>query len=159
MKKSTLTKENTIGEAKAFLKEHFEDGSICPCCGQIVKLYNRKLNSVMSRMLIKLSHLPEGFNHVSKIQESISTTGTNDFSKLLHWNMVEQQSNEDPARKTSGNWRITQKGKDFVNMKISVPKYCKIYNTKKLGMSLDQISISESLGNKFNYQKLMNNES
>ena len=84
MEKSTLTTQNTIQEAKNFLKENFEKGCICPTCNKIVKKYVRPLNSVMARMLIRLYHLPEGWNHVSDIAKGISETGTNDFSKLTN---------------------------------------------------------------------------
>jgi hypothetical protein len=41
----------TITEAKDFLNENYKDGCICPCCNQTVKLYKRKLNSGMARVL------------------------------------------------------------------------------------------------------------
>jgi len=37
--------ETTILEAKQLLKDNFAQGIECPCCGQFVKRYKRKLNS------------------------------------------------------------------------------------------------------------------
>lgn len=158
MIESTLTTENKIAEAKQFLKDNFEDGCICPCCHQPVKMYKRKLNSVMSRMLIQLYFLKDEWNHVSDIAKGISDTGTNDFSKLRNWLLIEQKKNEDSKKKTSGFWKITPLGRLFVEGKVTVPSFVNIYNTKKYGESTEMITIEDALGVKFNYQKLMNNE-
>ena len=72
--------------------------------------------------------------------------------------MIERQVNEDTSKKTSGMYKITELGKVFVNMKVSVPKSVHIYNARKYGESTEMITIVDALGTKFDYEKLMNNE-
>ena len=110
----------------------------------------------MVRMLIKLYHLGEGAHHVREITKGISETGTNDFSKLLHWGMIQPVQNVDTSKRTSGYWSITDRGKMFVNGELAnVPKYVKIYNGQRIGFSEEKTTIIMALGNKFNYQELM----
>ena len=149
----------TIKEAKTFLKENYSKGCTCPACGQYVRLYERKLNSVMARALINLYKIGEGVNpvHVKEIIKGISDTGTNDFSKLMYWKMIEEEINENSKTKTSGVWKITKLGIDFVNGK-SFPKSVMVYNNKVRGFHIENTTIEESLGVKFNYKELMNYE-
>jgi tRNA(His) 5'-end guanylyltransferase len=148
----------TIQEAKIYLRENFDKGVNCPCCGQFVKLYKRKLNSVMARCLIKMTSLQNGYNHVREIVKGISDTGTNDFSKLKYWGLIEEMNNDDLDKKTSGYWRLTKQGLLFAKNQINVPKYAEIYNTKLIGFSAEQTNIIDSLGTKFNYNELMQNK-
>ena len=148
----------TIKEAKQHLRANFKHkGTNCPCCGQFVKLYKRKLGSVMARTLIQLYKMDKEFNHVREIVKGISETGTNDFSKLAYWGLIDEMSNDSLAKRTSGFWRITPKGRQFVERKITVNQYALIYNRLCEGFSVETINISEALGKKFNYNELMTN--
>ncbi len=148
----------TLKEAKQHLKDHYkEKGTNCPCCGQFVKQYKRKLGSVMARTLIRLSKMPNEYNHVKDIVKGISDTGTNDFSKLAYWGLIDEMANDSTAKRTSGYWRITQKGHDFVNCKIVLLEHALIYNRLCNGFGGVKINIVDALGKKFNYQELMNN--
>jgi len=148
----------TIEQAKIYIRENFDKGVDCPCCGQLVKKYKRKLNSAMARGLLKMTSLPSGFNHVSDIMKDISQTGSNDFSKLKYWGFIEQAKNNDPTKKNSGYWKIKKQGILFAKNEINVPKYAEIYNTKLISFSAEQTNIIDSLGNKFNYSELMSNK-
>ncbi len=145
----------TIKEAKEHLRENYQDGTTCPCCNQYVRLYKRKLNSVMARCLIKLNNLGEGHHHVKDIVKGISDTGTNDFSKLKHWNFITEQINVDTKKKHSGMWRITTSGQAFANYETVAAEYVLIYNGLKQGTSESRTDIIKSLGKKFDYQELM----
>jgi len=52
-------------------------------------------------------------------------------------------------------WCITQKGRDFVEGRIQVPKYALIYNSKFLEHEGELVSFKGRLGEGFNYQELM----
>ena len=60
----------TIKEAKEHLRNNFEEGIDCPCCGQFVKLYKRKLNSGMAATLIRIVK----FNGSSEVHVKDFTT-------------------------------------------------------------------------------------
>ena len=145
----------SIKEVKKYLRSNLEKGTNCPCCGQIVKSYKRKLNNTMALCLIKLSKMKNEFNHVSKIVNGISNTGTADFSKLKYWGLIEEHYNVNKEKKSSGFWRITPAGLNFANGKTTLPKYVTIYNKLNLGFSEEKINIKESLKEKFNYEDLM----
>tara|TARA_R110000772_G_scaffold74129_2_gene161590 strand:+ start:549 stop:1004 length:456 start_codon:yes stop_codon:yes gene_type:complete len=145
----------TLKEAKEHLRSNFEKGCKCPACGQFVKLYKRKFNTVMARSLISLYQLGGGFHHVKEIIKGISDTGTNDFSKLKYYGFIAEEINVETQKRTSGNWKITQTGIDFVLRNITVHSYVLLYNGKMQGFSGEQINIETALGNRFNYAELM----
>lgn len=146
----------TIKEAKEHLQLNAQKGSECPCCHQFVKVYKRKLSSVMARMLIRLHMLGPGHHHVLQIVTGISDTGTNDFSKLRYWGMIEERKNDDKDKRTSSYWKITPSGSQFVNKWGEVPMYAFIYNKRCLRMSIDErTNIIKALGSKWSYKELM----
>ena len=146
----------TIKEAKQFLTERYEEGVTCPCCKQHVKLYKRKLYSTQMHSLIRLVRFDQrvpGYYHITKI----SATGHGgDFSKLEPFGLVVQQVNEDTKKKTSGMWRPTKTGIDFVYGRVKLPAFAKIYNGKVREFATEMVDIRQALGEKFDYNELMN---
>ncbi len=160
--KTFLAIDGSLKEARLFLKENWEEGAKCPCCSQLVKLYYRNLNSGMALGLITLYKIaPEGnFIHVPTefTKRKINNSNT-ELSKLSYWGLIEEMpQQENSESKTSGHWKITPNGISFVLGKIKLPKYVKVYNGKVLGFGEGEtITITEALGNKFNYAELMRN--
>lgn len=149
-----------LSDAIEFIEKNKSNGCICPCCNQIIKVYKRALNSVMSRCLIRLYVIDKNnnkYHHVKKIVSGISDTGTNDFSKLKYYGFIEEQPKDSSNTKTrtSGFWRITEKGRLFVENKTSAESHIYLCNASLLGFSETKTSIIESLGKKFNYNELM----
>jgi hypothetical protein len=153
---------STIKEAKAYLRANFEKGIDCPCCRQFVKLYKRKLNSGMAVTLLRIYNESKGdeekwipvkeFLRINKYKNS------HDWTLLKHWGLLEEKEHiENNTTKSSGYWKITEKGKEFVMNKISVPNKVHIYNNIVLGFSEDKTTIIESLGKHFNYKELFSN--
>lgn len=145
-------KEYTIKEAKNYLAENFKEGVACPCCGQFVKQYKRPIHSFMARMLIRLSRMSDGYHHYEDIFRGVIG---GDFSKLVYWDLIEEQKNEDTNKRTSGVWRITPKGRAFANRQILIPKYIVLYDSKLQRFEGDNIDIVKAIGKKFNYEELM----
>ena len=150
---------NTLGEGKKFLRENWENGTNCPCCTQRVQLYKHKLNSTMTRSLIALywldRHKPNEWHHVSEFEKWRGGYGGGQFAKVKHWGFAIDQDNDDPAKRTSGQWKITQKGRDFVEGQITVPAKVRLFDSKFYGHEGNHINIKESLGSKFDYSELM----
>lgn len=153
------TEIKTIDEAKKHLRANWQKGVDCPCCGQLVKLYKRPMASTMARGLIELYKLdrkhPNQYFHIRQIGNVV--VGGGDFAKLVYWGLiVEQQKDEsDDTKRTSGFWAITQKGRDFVNVKITVPSHVNVFDGKTFGFSEKHVTIQHALGKKFNYAELM----
>lgn len=153
---------STLKDSKAFLREGWEKGVDCPCCGQFVKQYKRKFNSSMAYALIIIYklHIKHGFEKWVKMNQEIANLGIPssnvEYAKLRHWNLLEERGNSDESKRTSGNWRITKTGIRFFLNQITIPSHVFIYNNKIQGYSKTQTTVKKSLGKKFNYEELMN---
>ena len=149
---------DTLQVAKNDLKQGWKtsDGAVCKCCGQKVKLYERKLMWMMARGLIRLywmdRDMPIAY-HRNKIMPD-DTSGS--FAKLEYWGLIKSQVNDDTKKRCSGMWGITSLGRNFVEGNIRVPKYVYTYNQKLYGLPSDElIGIEEALDGRFDYGELM----
>jgi hypothetical protein len=128
---------------------------VCPCCDQLVKVYRRNIAGSTAYDLIRFANgtsLGEE-RHIRHI--TMRSSGGGDFAKLLYWGLVEEAVNTSTNKRTSGMWRITPKGYDFVLNKLAIPKYALVYNGKFLGFEGDSVTIEDCLGTNFNYRELM----
>jgi len=136
---------------------NFDDnrhGNFCPTCGQLVDIYKRALNSGMARSLISLVLNSGGqFGWVRIRGQGWAST---DMTMLWHWGLMEEKINENTAKRNSGVWRPTSKGKNYVFRKIKVPKMVVLGpRNKRLGFEGEDWSIVDALGKNFNYYELM----
>ena len=153
----------TLEEAKAYLRKNWEKGAACPCCTQLVKLYKRKLNSGMARVLIEIYNITQqkrpadGWLHVSKECADRKLAATDmEYSKLKYWGLIEPRKDDpETGARTSGFWRITRAGRHFVENLSTAPKHIYLYNQKLFKTGSATTTIKEALGNKFNYTELM----
>ena len=154
---------STVGEAKSFLKQNLKEGAKCPCCSQYVKLYLRKLNSSMAYGLILMTRNYNNINtsewfHLENYFKPLDIPSTlrGDLPKLRHWGLIEAKEGErEDGNPHVGYYRVTSKGKQFVNQEITVPQRVGLYNQKFYGFDGRDISIVDALGSKFNYKELM----
>lgn len=146
----------SLQQAKSYLRANFKEGCACPACGQMVKLYKRKIHYAMSRALINLYLLTRTFKEREyfHITEFLSTGVGHDFTLFAHYDMVSLKKDDD-NKKTSGYWKINTKGKQFVENTLKVPSHILLYNNKKQGFSDTLVSISETIGERFDYNELM----
>jgi len=162
----------TVEDAKKFLRENYVDGCECPTCGQYVKLYDYKLFATSALALIRLynqtketkrldpSH--DGFFHISKYAEATKEYArAPHFAELRFWGMIEPAVNNDTTKKSSGYWRITPIGEQFVKGRSTVKSRILVFNNKFQGFSdkSEDITIRQALGNKFDYLELIAGES
>ena len=143
----------TIEEAKSYLRKKLDKGITCPCCNQTVKMYKVKLTTGMAQVLIKF-YKNKGWKH--PIEDFKTING--DYAKLRHWGLVEKHGGEHESDvKSNGLWRITLKGIDFIQGSVKVPEKIKLYNNNFYGFDGDKmITIRQALGNKFDFEELIN---
>lgn len=142
----------TLREAQEWLRSRVADGERCPCCTQFAKIYKRKITSTSAVALIKLwrsaglswAHLPTVLDRKQA-----------DEAKLLHWGLLEEETISRPDGGRAGWWRLTALGEAFVGNLARVPKYCLIYDSKCLGLDGPLVSITDCLGDRFDYAELM----
>ncbi len=145
--KTNLTNDNKLGEVKIYLDENFKEGSRCPACGRVVKLYNRGFNISMAYglFLIYFLHQKKGFHKGIKMNDEIAAleipANNIEYSKLRYWDLIQETDGNNNGH--LGNWKITKKGVNFVTGKITIPQIAIVYNTKVLGFSEDHIYITQ----------------
>lgn len=147
----------TLGEARDRLRVLVDEGHECPCCTQYAKVYRRKINSSMAHDLIVMWRaFGTDWGYLPDLRSKRSLKGNREESKLRYWGLVR----EDPERREDGGragwWRITPEGVLFVTDRIRVPKYARIYDARCLGLQGEPIGIRDALGDRFDYQELMN---
>lgn len=145
----------TLSDAQDIVHRFFvSDEKIqCPCCSQTVKRYKYKLHATLAAGLVDLV-LKFGerndWIHASEIAHG------NNIGKAAHWGMIESKPNDDPKKKSSGLWRPTDHGAEFVlNTSHRVPSHVFLFNATIYGWSETTTNINEALGNRFDYQELM----
>lgn len=154
---------DSVKEAKQFLRENYVKGVDCPCCGQLVKLYKRKITSASCKALINLYKLCKqngGYHHLKEFMVGVADTGSNDFNKLKFYNFIHkreltEKEKVEGKKKSSGFYTITREGSEFVEGIKTVQKYCLVYDDRFLGFTGENINIEIALGNNFNYRELM----
>jgi hypothetical protein len=140
---TTITPGNTVGEARTWLQDRLPDGTRCPVCHQHAKVYRRKMNSGMARVLI-LMYRAAGLGWQKT--RGIDNSGT--IAKCAYWGLVE------PGRR--GTWRVTEAGARFVNGLYLVPSHVEVYDGRLLRMDpTTLVTIWDALGDDFDYQELM----
>lgn len=152
----------TLAEARDYVKKGRDEGVYCPCCKQYARIYKRKINKGMALalvyMFIEYFNTAKEWIHVEELFIRRKHKCSHDWALLRFWGMIEENEEpSEPEKKTNGLWRITTKGKCFVNdTRVKVPSRAIIYNNTLIGFNDEQINIINALGSKFDYQELMN---
>lgn len=154
------SKDDTIDDAKQYLRENWKKGCNCPACGQRVQLYDYKLYATSASALVRLHRLGEGYHHVSKYAEAGDTyPRAPHFAELRFWGLIEPmpKDEDNTKKKSSGFWRITSKGTQFVLQEIKLHSRILVYNNKFQGYSEKStpITIRQAFDNEFDYEELM----
>lgn len=128
----------------------------CTTCGRYAKIYKRRIHKGMARALIALYRAGGDVDYVHVSNFCNFKTGF-DIPLTRHWGLVQLESlpPEAKKKKTSGRWRLTPAGMDFVLNKTTVQKFIFIFNDTLLGRDGEEISIRDALGKEFNYGELM----
>lgn len=131
--------ENSLTGAKAWTRQRFRAGdlSYCPCCGQAVKRYARSISSSQIKAMSMIADSIGGMTSAQIMQRS--KQGGGDYAKLAAWGLLDQNS-------ATGYWHITDKGRDFLNGEIQVPKYVFFYNGRVLGRSTELVDVNQCRG-------------
>ena len=133
-----------------------EGSNSCECCGGNIRVYRRKLNSGMARVLCWLVANRMGeWTHIAKIPAEIDRG--HEIGRLSYWGLVERQKNTDTSKRSSGVWRVTNEGISFVLHGTEMPShaFCSVPGHIILGFEDDLITIHDALKDRFDYNELM----
>lgn len=154
----------TVAQAKDVLRAGCADGVNCPACGQHVKVYERTITSAMAYGLILLRRHDARYRgawvHLEDYLKALDIPSSirGDMGKLRHWKLTEVCSGtREDGSKRIGLHRITHSGIEFVERRLSVQKYARLYNNRCLGFKKGggEITIDDALGKKFSYREVM----
>lgn len=112
---------------------------ICPCCDQHAMVCKRRITVTMAYQLRRIID-NGGEMETHEIQQD--TDGRQRmYSLLRHWGLIESP---EPR-----HWMVTPLGLDFVEGKVTVPKYAFIYNNEAIAHSEEQVTFKECLETPF----------
>lgn len=145
----------TLGEARDKMADKLFNGESfdCALCTQRCKIYGRKINKTMAKALVTmfLAGAVYKFVHVPSLDGD-----THEASQLSWWGLIEEDSNRRSDGGKAGYWKITEKGRQFLNKEITIAKHAKVYDGVVYGFDGDLINIDDALGSPFHYNELMN---
>lgn len=147
----------SLNDCRIELLENLREGMDCPCCGRFTKCYKYKLHSTMARGLIWLANMSDGGRAWTNIQTGPKwLLRSKTLTTAKHWDLIEPKRDPVDDKRSSGHWRLTQHGLDFVYNEIEIPMHAYLYDNRLIAMSNEVTDIVECLGNKFDYHELMN---
>lgn len=155
----------SIASARLYIRENQGEGVECPCCRRLVKVYRRTITSAMAYKLIQfyeqtVIHLEAGGSREDFIKFTDILGG--DFAKLRYWLLIDRPPKEERKDIASENgtrepglWRLTPRGRAFVENRMAIEKYCFVIDGRCDGVGGKSIDIRDALRNKFNFDQLM----
>lgn len=159
-----------LSDAQSFVKKNLQgEGSICPCCNQMAKMYRRPITSSMAYglyLMYKEYQNTKDFIHIERFfkRKDIPSSIRGDIPKLRFWGLIEMKQNIEvtPAGKNKGEpvegfYKVTAKGVDFIENKITVPCSVWVYNNTPYDFEGKEVSIKDCFKKKFDYDKLIKN--
>jgi hypothetical protein len=132
-----ITEDTPLGKAKEWLRARVTKGEKCPCCGQRVQVYKRKLNRTMVRTLALLAieqnkRSRPGYLHAPTILKEHAGYAR-EVGKLAYWGFVVEGSGKRGDGGHAGMWQVTQNGFAFLRGQLEVKRYVWVYDGRKLG--------------------------
>lgn len=151
---TVLDPNMTLEEARAWLRERVDDGEICPCCNQLARVYERRVNAGQARSLIHLVRVGgTDWQHLPTVLEGISKG--HEEGRLRYWGLIEKATERREDGGPSGWWRVTPLGVEYVHRRLRIDKYARVYDDRVLKYHGPQVDVVDALGKAFNYRELM----
>lgn len=141
----------SLAAAKDAIRIKREDGVDCPCCGQYVKIYKRKLNANMATFLASLVNIYE-YTHEWVHYSKCKFRGR-DYGHLTCWGLALTGKDATGKKRMTGLWKPTVKGIDFVHGTINVPTHVFLLDNEIQGFSSSTTFLADVDG--FNFHELM----
>ena len=148
----------TLADARDTLRGTLADGHNCPCCGQLAKVYERRIHSTMARELVA-AYQAGAANQFVNLNNVFAGTNLHkrggDFAKLRYWSLVVEADTKRDDGGRAGWWKLTPAGAAFARNEIVVPRVAQVYDGKLLALVGDPVGITDCLGSRFDYNDLM----
>ena len=143
-------------------------GGRCEICDRWGKINPIQLRAVMVKSLHWLHRVGQGdWVHIPTLAPKF-VTRSYAFASLKHWGFVEQHIQPPPTKeereqstgeqritRTSGLWRVTSSGTDFICNGATAPKTVYTYNDQLVDKSGTLVTARECAHEHFNYDDMM----
>lgn len=128
----------------------------CECCGRWSQIYRRKIHHSVAAWLIRLYKAGGDKDFIEVVNLRIpGMTASSDYCIAKFWNLIEQKTNTDEDKRSSGYWKLTARGVDFVRGLEDIPQVALVFDDQVIGFDGKQQFIQQCLGDKFKYPELM----
>jgi hypothetical protein len=129
--------------------------SLCDCCGQNIRYYNRALSAPAIIPLIRLRRLRTlhpllDYHHTRRLEMPHAVGGA--WAKLRLWGLIRPH----PESHRNGLWSITQNGVRFVDGALSIPCIAREKGMRLIDFVGPLIGVRTALGKKFILEQQMN---
>lgn len=88
--------------------------SRCDSCGHVRRTYRRRFPKTDLMALFDLWERTRNGSTWVHVRDLKGISGGGDFAKYRYWDLITQRPNEDPRKKDSGFWSITNNGIRFL---------------------------------------------
>ena len=135
-----FTKSTTLEEARARLREGVREGTWCPCC---------------DRWAMRAG-METGY-YVDITTAPAWLLRSNQLATLRWWGLIERAPNDDPKKKSSGMWALTNLGRHFIRGNVAVPRrVCTLFGDV-VDQSDDTITVHD-IQHHFDYMEVLRGE-
>mgnify|MGYP006970191130 CR=1 FL=1 len=132
------------------------DESKCASCGHVRRTYKRRLpkgDLIALYDIWQRTREGDTWVHIKDLQ---GKSGGGDFAKFRYWELIAQRINDDPRKKDSGFWCLTNKGASFIADEELLYSHAIVREGECVGFSGTLISAPEAFsGAGFSYPELM----
>lgn len=126
------------------------EGGCCPVCDKFGKVYKIKLSQALALALKWVADhaKDDGWVDVQMLGPRWMLRAKT-YPLLAHWELIESQSPR------SGIWRVTPKGRAFLDGSVLAPKAVYIYDNSVWAFDAETTSFRGCFGVKFDFDELM----
>ena len=161
----SILEEAVTKSLQGQLRTGLEQGIECGVCGQLAKEYRRAINANMAmflKSLVVLSIRDKSNGGDGWVHHSHLTYTGRDYTMVAHWGLArtskEQKRDGKRKKKTTGMWKPTEEGIDFVKGLTKVRSHIYMYNGScREDENAGQVSIYDALGATFVFSELFDN--
>lgn len=115
------------------------DAGVCPCCGAKVVTYRHSFGKHLAAFLLALYRA----GGPAKTDDlGLTYAQRTNSQKLRYWGLARQVLNEQSKVKR-GLWEITEKGREFVEGKITIQRHAHVSRNSVLRIDGDPIAFAE----------------
>jgi hypothetical protein len=124
---------------------HTGEAKACPACDQTVKIYPRRITSLMIKNLAQIVASPDGIRSVD-----LQHCKGGDHAKLRYWALVLSDLCDE-----IGLWYPTKLGRKWLLGQAQVPEIAYVYNGEVVSYSDTMVRVRDRVGKHFDYDELM----